>query len=296
MFMEDVDPAVFDGHNASFWKWLMMPRKWRFIDYSGIQNRDPEDRADSITMGLSQSILSNRGSNFLNINGPSMTIDTACSGSLVSLDVACRFLDSNQADAMLVGGASMWLSPEHNEEVSTMNMTMSPSAKCQSFDANEDEYVKAEGINVVCIKRLEDAIHDNDPIRAIIRGTASNASGRTAGIANPSSEAQASVTQRAYKNAGISGFEATQSVECHGTGTLAGGPIEVRGVVSVFGPGPQPGQELIIESIKSNIGHSEAATGLSGLFKATMVLERGQFDHLGYHICAGKAPRSYSGR
>ncbi|PSN59528.1 PKSKA1 [Corynespora cassiicola Philippines] len=310
MFLEDVDPAVFDGQFFSISRAdciAMDPQQRQllevayeclenggiplekisgtktgvivgnsFTDYAAIQNRDPEDRADSITVGLSPSILSNRISHFLNVTGPSMSIDTACSGSLVSLDVACRFLDSNQAEAMIVGGTNMWLAPEHNEEVGTMNMTMSASGKCQSFDANADGYVKAEGINIVYLKRLDDAIRDNDPIRAIIRGTASNASGRTAGIANPSSEAQAAVTRTAYKNAGISDFLATQYVECHGTGTLTGDPIEVRGVASVFGPGRQPGRELIIGSIKSNIGHSEAAAGLSGLLKATMAVERGQ--------------------
>jgi len=247
-----------------------------FSDYTAIQNRDAEDRADSITIGLSPSILSNRLSHFFNINGPSISIDTACSGSLVSLDVACRFLDSHQADGMIVGGTNLWLAPEHNEEVGTMNKTQSASGQCRSFDASADGYVKAEAANIVYLKRLDDAIRDNDPIRAVIRGTASNASGRTAGLANPSSEAQAAVTRMAYKNAGITDFRATQYVECHGTGTLTGDPIEARGVALVFAPGRQPGQELIIGSIKSNVGHSEAAAGISGLIKATMAVERGQ--------------------
>src|SRR6266699_3465379 len=124
-----------------------------------------------------------------------MTIDTACSASLVSVDVACRYLDSFQADGMLVGGANMWLAPEHNEEVGMMHMTQSASGKCHSFDAKADGYVKAEGINAVYLKRLDDAIRDGDPIRAVIRGTAANASGRTAGIANPSPDRQAAVTR-----------------------------------------------------------------------------------------------------
>jgi acyl transferase domain-containing protein len=176
MFMEDVDPAVFDAQffNTSRVDAIAADPQQRqllevtyeclenagipleqisgtrtgviignsFIDYGGIQNRDPEDRADSITAGLSQSILSNRISHFFNINGPSMTVDTACSGSLVGLDVACHFLGSYQANAMIVGGANMWLSPEHNEEVGMMNMTMSKSGRCQSFDANADGYVR----------------------------------------------------------------------------------------------------------------------------------------------------------
>ncbi|KAL2126805.1 hypothetical protein VTI74DRAFT_212 [Chaetomium olivicolor] len=204
-----------------------------------------------------------------------MTIDTACSASLVSIDVACRYLDSFQADGMVVGGANLWLTPEHNEEVGMMHMTQSASGKCHSFDAKADGYVKAEGINVVYLKRLDDAIRDGDPVRAIIRGTAANASGRTPGIANPSPDMQASVARMAYKNAGITDFKATQFLECHGTGTLAGDPVEVKGAAAVFAAGREHGEELVIGSIKANIGHSEAAAGISGLLKAIMAVERG---------------------
>ncbi|KAI0603270.1 PKSKA1 [Biscogniauxia sp. FL1348] len=309
MFMEDVDPREFDGQffNISRTDCIAMDPQQRqllevtyeclenagvplevmsgtrtgvivgtnFNDYGAIQNRDPEDRADSITIGLASSILSNRISHFLNVDGPSMTLDTACSASLVAVDVACRYLDSFQANAMLVAGANMWLSPEHNEEVGMMHMTQSATGKCHSFDAKADGYVKAEGINVVYLKRLDDAIRDGDPIRAVIRGTAAGASGRTAGIANPSPEAQVSAIKAAYKNAGISDFQATSFLECHGTGTMAGDPVETKAAASVFAKGREQGQELIIGSIKSNIGHSEAAAGLSGLIKAVMALEHG---------------------
>ncbi|GIZ44216.1 hypothetical protein CKM354_000742000 [Cercospora kikuchii] len=309
MFMEYVDPAVFDGQffNTSRADCIAMEPQQRqmlevayeclenggvpldkisgtktgvivgtnFIDYNSIQARDPEDRADSITIGLSTALLSNRVSHWLNAQGPSMTIDTACSASLVSVDVACRYLDSFQADGMIVGGTNLWMSPEHNEEVGLMHQTQSASGKCHSFDSKADGYVKAEGINCVYLKRLDDAIRDNDPIRAVIRGTASNASGRTAGIANPSDLRQADVIRAAYKNAGISDFTATQFLECHGTGTLAGDPIEVKGAANVFAQGREAGRELIIGSIKANIGHSEAAAGISGLLKAIMAVERG---------------------
>ncbi|ROV92586.1 hypothetical protein VMCG_08925 [Cytospora schulzeri] len=309
MFAEDVDPAVFDGQffNISRADCIAMEPQQRqllevsyeclenagiplekvsgtktgvivgtnFNDYAAIQNRDPEDRADSITIGLASSILSNRMSHFLDVHGPSMTIDTACSASLVAVDVACRYLDSFQADAMLVGGTNMWLSPEHNEEIGMMNMTQSASGKCHSFSANADGYVKAEGFNVVYLKRLDDALRDGDPIRAVIRGTAASASGRTAGIANPSPDAQALTIRAAYQNAGITDFKATSFLECHGTGTLAGDPVEVKGAAQVFAADREEGQELIIGSVKSNIGHSEAAAGLSGLIKAILAVERG---------------------
>ncbi|KAI0439056.1 PKSKA1 [Xylaria telfairii] len=307
MFMEDVDPAVFDAQffNISRLDAIAMDPQQRqllevvyetlenagiplervsgksvgcivgtnIVDYAAIQNRDPEDRPDSATIGVASSILSNRISHFLNIHGPSMTIDTACSASLVAVDVACRYLDSFQADSMLVAGANIWLSPEHNEETGMMRMTQSASGKCHSFDAKADGYVKAEGINCVYLKRLDDAVRDNDPIRAVIRGSAANSAGRTPGIASPSPQAQAAAIRAAYKNAGISEFNDTAFLECHGTGTLAGDPVEVEGAASVFAATRE--QELIIGSIKSNIGHSEAAAGLSGLIKAALSVESG---------------------
>lgn len=204
-----------------------------------------------------------------------MTVDTACSGSLVSMDVACRYLDAHQADGMIVAGANMWMNPEHNEEIGMMRATQSASGRCHTFDAKADGYVKAEAINAVFIKRLSDAIRDGDPIRAVIRGTSTNSSGRTPGMASPSSEAQAAAIRAAYANAGIVDFNETGYLECHGTGTLAGDPVEVAGAASVFAATRGEGQELVVGSIKSNIGHSEAAAGISGLIKAVLAVERG---------------------
>lgn len=263
-----------------------------------------------------------------------MTIDTACSGSLVSLDVACRYLDSNLADGMIVAGANLWMNPEHNEETGMMRMTQSASGKCHTFDAKADGYVKAEAINVVFLKRLDDAIAAGDPIRAIIRGTSTNSAGRTPGIASPSSEAQADAIRAAYANAGIKDFDQTAYLECvgqfilacllyhktrriqareqasrwqlyptlshilgsfkisstlpldnrkfqrltltqHGTATLVGDGVELIGAASVFSAARGEGQELVVGSLKANIGHSEAAAGISGLIKAILAVERG---------------------
>ncbi|WYZ45768.1 hypothetical protein EsH8_VIII_001084 [Colletotrichum jinshuiense] len=309
MFMEDVDPEVFDGQffNISRVDCIAMDPQQRIllevayeclenagipleaisgkqvgclvgtniVDYASMQSRDPENRPESATIGVAWSILSNRISHFLNIHGPSMTVDSACSASLVGVEVACRYLDTHQADGMLVAGASLWLTPEHNEEIGMMRMTQSATGKCHSFDAKADGYAKAEGMNVVYLKRLDDALRDGDPIRAVIRGTATNSDGRTPGIASPSAEAQSAAIRAAYSNAGIKNFNDTQYLECHGTGTPAGDPIEVKGAASVFAGTREPGQDLVIGSIKSNIGHSEAAAGLSGLMKVVLALEHG---------------------
>ncbi|KAH7070015.1 PKSKA1 [Paraphoma chrysanthemicola] len=312
MFLEDVDPALFDGQffNISRTECISMDPQQRqmlevayeclensgtpietlsgtnagvivgtnFVDYGAIQHRDPENRAESVMIGLAPALISNRISHFLNVHGPSMTVDTACSAGLVSLDVACRYLDSYQSDAVLVGGVNLWLNPEHNEEIGMMHVAQSGSGRSKSFDAEADGYAKAEAVNCFFIKRLDDAVRNGDPIRAIIRGTAVNASGRTNGIANPSSESQAAVTRQALKNAGIKEeeFSKTRFLEAHGTGTLAGDPVEAKGAASVFNKSRDNGQDLIIGSIKSNIGHSEPAAGLSGLLKAAMVVESGQ--------------------
>lgn len=163
-----------------------------------------------------------------------MTIDTACSGSLVSVDVAARYLQAEDINTAIVAGANIYLNPEHCIDLSGLSGAASLTGKCWTFDAKADGYVKAEAINTIIIKRLKDAIQAKDPIRAIIRGTASNSDGWTAGIASPSSEAQAEVTRRAYANAGITDYNSTSYLECHGTGTKTGDPVEVKGAASVF--------------------------------------------------------------
>ena len=243
-------------------------------DYRDIHARDPEDRPANATVGLVPAILSNRISHFLNLKGPSMTIDTACSASLVSLDVANKYLQIGEISAAVVAGVHLWLSPEANMDSGAMREAFSSSGKCHTFDAKADGYIKAEGINAVLLKRLNNAIQDGDPIRAVIRGSATNSDGKTAGIANPSSKAQADAIRTAYNNAGITDLTATRYLECHGTGTLAGDPIELQAASSVLCRGRDEGP-LIVGSIKSNIGHSECSAGISGLIKAVLALERG---------------------
>jgi acyl transferase domain-containing protein len=200
-----------------------------------------------------------------------MTIDTACSGSLISVDLACRYLDSGDADGAIVAGCNLYLNPEHNMEQSAMDAAASRTGRCWTFDARADGYIKAEAINTIILKRLEDAIRDGDPIRAVIRGSSTNSDGWTPGIANPSSDAQAIAIKRAYARAGISQLSETAYLECHGTGTQAGDPIEVTAASMVFAPNrPSP---LRIGSVKSNIGHSEPAAGISGMLKTILSLE-----------------------
>ncbi|KAL8718942.1 MAG: hypothetical protein Q9225_003986 [Loekoesia sp. 1 TL-2023] len=240
------------------------------LDHSDNLARDPEEKPSAFTVGIGRAMLSNRISHFLDVHGPSMTIDTACSGSLVAVDVACHYLRTRQVQGAIVAGCNMFLNPEHSMDAS-MAGAISNTGRCHTFDVKADGYVKAEAANAVILKRLDDALRDRDPIRAVIRGSACNSDGRTVGIASPSSAAQAKAIRNAYANAGISDFSTTCKLtsnhqdsvtstkiwkaylECHGTGTPAGDPIE----------------------IKSNLGHSEPAAGISGLLKAILALEKG---------------------
>ena len=204
-----------------------------------------------------------------------MTIDTACSASMVGVDAAARHIHTGQAEGAIVAGANLYLSPDQNQDMGAMRHTSSATGKCHTFDAKADGYCKAEAINVVILKRLDAALRDGNPIRAIIRGTSTNSDGWTPGIASPSAEAQAEAIRAAHSAAGINDFNEIGYLECHGTGTLAGDPIEVSAAASVFGPSRAPDKPLIIGSIKSNIGHSEPGAGVSGLIKAVLATESG---------------------
>lgn len=244
-------------------------------DYADMQNRDPEDRPALSAFGTGRAILANRISHFLNIKGPSVTIDSACSASLQGLDLASHYLQSRTIDAAIVASSNLYMSPEHLTDRVSAGGAHSPDALCHTFDVAANGYVKAEAVNAVIVKRLSDAVRDRDPIRSVVLGTASNSNGRTPGIASPSAEAQALAIRAAYASAGITDFNATTYLECHGTGTQAGDPTEVRAAASVFSASRSPEKPLIIGSIKSNVGHSEPASGLSGLMKATMAIEKG---------------------
>lgn len=155
-----------------------------------------------------------------------------------------------------------------------MSVANSLSGRCHTFDVKADGYCKAEAINCVYLKRLSDAVRDGDPIRAVIRGSATNSDGNTPGIASPNSAAQAAAIRSAYANAGITNLNDTSYLEFHGTGTQAGDPLEASGVASVFSPSRKAEAPLYIGSVKSNIGHSEPAAGISGLIKAILAIEK----------------------
>ncbi|KAI1424149.1 hypothetical protein F5Y12DRAFT_715501 [Xylaria sp. FL1777] len=244
-------------------------------DYADMHNRDPEDRPLNSAVGVARALLANRLSHFLNIKGPSITLDTACSGSLQGLDIACRYLQSGEINVAIIAASNLYMSPEHLIDTGAFGTAHSPTGLCHAFDLAADGYVKAEAVSSIIVKRLENAIKDRDPIRTVILGTASTSNGRTPGIASPSATSQALAIRAAYSNAGIQDLNQTTYLECHGTGTQAGDPTEVEAIGSVFAAMRTAGNPLLIGSIKSNIGHSEPAAGNSGLIKAILSMENG---------------------
>lgn len=196
-------------------------------------------------------------------------LDTACSSSLYCLHVACTALENRECDAAVVAGANLIQSPE--QHLGTLKAgVLSKTSTCHTFSDEADGYGRADGIGSLYIKRLSDALRDNDPVRAVIRGTAINSNGKTPGITLPSAIGQEAVIRKAYAKAGLE-FSQTAYVECHGTGTPVGDPIEVEALSRVFN---DPGRDaLLVGSVKSNLGHSEAASGISGVVKTVLALE-----------------------
>ncbi|OTB12751.1 hypothetical protein K445DRAFT_65805 [Daldinia sp. EC12] len=242
------------------------------VDYQPIQTRDPDYLHRYIATGSGATIMSNRISHVFNLHGPSFTIDTACSSSLYALHQALNAMSASDCDSVIVASSNLILSPELHIAAAKSGV-LSPTGTCHTFDASADGYGRAEGINAIYIKRLSAALRDGNPVRAIIRGSAVNASGKTPGISLPSGRLQEVVIRKAYQNAGLD-FAGTDYVECHGTGTPVGDPIEVDAIGRCFSP--REGPPLLIGSVKTNVGHSEGASGLTSILKIVQSFESGQ--------------------
>ena len=204
----------------------------------------------------------------------SFVLDTACSSSLYGLHLACAALDAGECESAIVAAANLIQSPE--QHIGTMKAgVLSPTGTCHTFDASADGYGRADGVGALYLKKLSKAIADGDPIRSVIRGTAINSNGRTNGITLPSSDGQEAVIRKAYQKAGLMDvISHTSYVECHGTGTAVGDPIELEAVSRVFRrDGLSTQQPLLVGSVKTNLGHSEAASGITSIIKATLALE-----------------------
>lgn len=236
-----------------------------------------EDRLPRFNVvGTWSPMSSNRISHFFDFRGASMTLETGCSTTLVALHQAVQTLRNREANMSMVTGANVMLNPDTFKAIGSLGM-LSPDGRSYSFDSRANGYGRGEGVATIIIKRLSDALAANDPIRAVIRETALNQDGKTDTITTPSGAAQVDLMRECYSRAGLDP-RGTQYFEAHGTGTPTGDPIEAQAMASIFSEGQGRDDEdhyLRIGSVKTNVGHTEAVSGLAAMIKGVLCLEKG---------------------
>jgi acyl transferase domain-containing protein/long-subunit acyl-CoA synthetase (AMP-forming)/NADPH:quinone reductase-like Zn-dependent oxidoreductase/surfactin synthase thioesterase subunit len=234
------------------------------------QRADLEDLSAYAATGNAASVLAGRISYFLGTEGPCVTMDTACSSSLVAFHSACQSLLHSESDMALVGGVNLILSPSSSILFCQAKM-LSEDGLCKTFDENANGYTRAEGCGVVVLKRLEEAIQNQDRIIAVVEASAINQDGASSGLTVPNGESQAALIAESLKRAQIQGAQ-IDYVEAHGTGTSLGDPIEIRALGSILGRGRSAQHPLMIGSLKTNIGHLEGAAGIASIIKVALSL------------------------
>ncbi|MEU3491102.1 type I polyketide synthase [Streptomyces massasporeus] len=257
--LEGSDTAVFIGCSSR--------------DYGELQSLSPQATNAYTMSGTAGAIVANRLSHFFDWHGQSVTVDTACSSALTAVHQACEHLRTGQARLAVAGGINVLLNPHIFAGFSSASM-LSPSGRCRPFSALADGFTRAEGGGLVLLKRLADARADGDRVHAVIVSSGANNDGRTPGLALPSSSAQEALLRQVYERARLVPDDLAY-LEAHGTGTQAGDPLEAEAIGRALGVGRCRGP-LPIGSVKSNLGHMEAAAGMAGLFKALLVLKHRQ--------------------
>ncbi|WP_327316398.1 type I polyketide synthase [Streptomyces sp. NBC_01235] len=238
-----------------------------------------EELDANIGTGTAHSAVPGRISYFLGWRGPSMAVDTACSASLVTLHLAAEGLRRGECDIALAGGVNVIHHPRNHIVFSQANM-LSVDGECKTFDSSADGYSRSEGCGMVVLKRLTDAKRDGDRVLALVRGSAVRQDGESGGLTVPNGSAQAMVIRAALDNAVLDPAD-IQYVEAHGTGTSLGDPIEVGAIQSVFAESHSKAAPIVVGSLKTNVGHMEAAAGIGGVIKAVLQLHSGQiYPHL----------------
>ncbi|WP_186258962.1 SDR family NAD(P)-dependent oxidoreductase [Burkholderia gladioli] len=247
-----------------------------YVGYNGAdyQTLVDEHAPAQAMWGNAGSILSARIAYCLNLQGPAVTIDTACSSSLVSVHLACQALRAREIDAALAGGAFVQATPGFYLLAGRAGM-LSPTGRCATFAAGADGFVPAEGVGVVMLKRLADALDDGDTIHGVIRGSGINQDGTTSGITAPSALSQERLQREVYDSWGID-VETIGLVEAHGTGTRLGDPVEHRALASAFRRDTAKRGFCALGAIKTNLGHAAAAAGIAGLLKLLLALRHRQ--------------------
>ncbi|KAF8856698.1 putative hybrid NRPS/PKS enzyme [Acephala macrosclerotiorum] len=264
--------AGLQGSNTAVYVGLMSG------DYADLLNRDSNAFPTYFATGTARSILSNRVSYFFDWHGPSMTIDTACSSSIVALHQAVQALRAGDCKVAIAAGTNLILGPEQYIAESKLKM-LSPNGRSRMWDRDADGYARGDGVASVVLKTLSEALAANDVIECVIRETGINQDGRTKGITMPSPIAQAALIRETYAKANLDlskPCDRPQFFEAHGTGTPAGDPIEAEAIsTAFFGDGKDGHQTLYVGSIKTIVGHTEGTAGLAAVIKASLALQHG---------------------
>lgn len=232
--------------------------------------------------GVLSSAISGRIAHFLGLQGPTLTVDAACSSSMVAVHLACQSLRSGECRLAIAGGVNVMLLPE-STIFGCRVRALATDDRCKTFDASANGYVRSEGAGAVALKRLSDAVADNDEVLAVILGSAVHHDGPSSGFTVPNGSSQQALIRHALANAGVQPAK-IQYVEAHGTGTSLGDPIEARALGAVFSEGRAANDPFLLGSVKTNIGHLEAAAGIAGLVKVVLSLRHEQIPpHLHFH-------------
>lgn len=269
---EAMEDAGYGGEN------LTGSRTGVYLGYNGtssymqlISRVEPSSFAGAI-VGNTSSIIPSRISYLMDFKGPSLLIDTACSSSLLAVHMACQGIRAGECDFAIAGGVRLNSHPLKGESALGID---SPDGRTKTFDDGSDGTGWGEGVAAILLKPLERAVKDRDHIYAVIKGSAVNQDGKSIGITAPNAAAQEAVLEKAWENAGIHP-ETISYIEAHGTGTKLGDPIEIDGVRKAFGKYTDKKQFCAIGSVKTNIGHLDNLSGISGLIKAVLALEHGE--------------------
>ncbi|WP_416970861.1 SDR family NAD(P)-dependent oxidoreductase [Streptomyces sp. 4F14] len=240
-------------------------------DYRGLVGEDAPAQAFWGNLG---SIVPGRIAYFLDLKGPAIAVDTSCSSSLVALDLACKDLWSGETDMALAGGVYVQSTPRLFDLAGRAGM-LSPTGGCRAFDHRADGFVPGEGVGVLVLKRLDEALADGDHVHGVIRASGTNHDGATNGITAPSSVSQERLLSEVYDRFGVD-VGTIQLVEAHGTGTKLGDPIEFQALTRAFRKGTDKSGYCALGSVKTNLGHTQYAAGVAGIFRVLLAMRHGQ--------------------